>query len=215
MAKAKVKICGLTDPAAAEWAAEQGASYLGVVFFDRSPRAVSFARAAEIFEFVPAKAARVGLFVDPDDELLEQAMNQVRLDYFQLHGGESPERVEQIRLEFGMPVIKALGVSAAADLAAAHAHDGIADMLLFDAKPAAGASRPGGFGAAFDWSLLAGAKFKSPWFLAGGLTPDNVAAAVAASGAKLVDVSTGVERAPGIKDPDLVAKFISNAKGQP
>ena len=213
MAKAKIKICGLTDPAAAEWAAEQGASFLGVVFHAKSPRAVDFHRAAEIFEFVPAKAAKVGLFVDPSDDLLAQAMNEVRLDYFQLHGDETPERVEAIRQEFGMPVIKAVGISAAADLAAARAFDEIADMLLFDAKPAAGATRPGGHGVAFDWSLLAGAKFKSPWFLAGGLTPDNVAAAIAASGAKLVDVSSGVESAPGVKDADLVARFIAAAKG--
>ena len=214
MAKVKVKICGLTDPAAAEWAAEQGANYLGVVFFPPSPRAVSFARAAEIFEFVPAKTERVGLFVDPTDALLEQAMNQVRLDHLQLHGAETPERVEQIRLEFGMPVIKGIGIATAADLEAARAYDGIADMLLLDAKAPAGANRPGGHGAAFDWALLAGVKFKSPWFLAGGLTADTVAGAIARSGARLVDVATGVETSPGIKDPDLVARFIANAKGE-
>jgi len=210
MAKAKIKICGLTDPAAAEWAAEQGASFLGVVFA-KSPRQVGLPRAAEIFEFVPAKAAKVGLFVDPTDDQLAEAMNQVRLDYFQLHGGESAERVEAIRLEFGMPVIKAVGIASSADLAAAKAYDEIADMLLFDAKPSA--DRAGGNGAAFDWALLSGAKFKSPWFLAGGLTPDNVAGAIAKSGAKLVDVSSGVESAPGVKDPDLVARFIEAAKG--
>jgi phosphoribosylanthranilate isomerase len=212
-AKAKVKICGLTDPAAAEWAAEAGASFLGVVFFPPSPRAVTLSRAAEIFEFVPAKIARVALFVDPSDSQLEQAMNQVRLDYLQLHGRESPERVEQIRLEFGMPVIKALGIGGAADLEAAKTYDSIADMLLFDAKPAPGADRPGGHGQAFDWSLLQGRKWSSRWFLAGGLTPDNVAQAISQSGAKLVDVSSGVEKAPGVKDPDKVARFINAAKG--
>jgi phosphoribosylanthranilate isomerase len=213
-AKAKVKICGLTDPAAAEWAAECGAAFVGTVFFPASPRAVSLARAAEIFEFLPAKVARVGLFVDPSDDELAQAMNQVRLDYLQLHGRESPERVEQIRLEFGMPVIKALGIAGPDDVTAAKAYDEIADMLLFDAKPAPGAGRPGGHGVAFDWSLLKSHKGKSPWFLAGGLTPDNVAEAVALSGAKLVDVSSGVESAPGIKDPDKVERFITAAKGK-
>ena len=207
---AKSKICGLTDPAAAEWAAEQGAAFLGVVFA-KSPRQVTFQHAAEIFEFVPEKTKRVGLFVDPSDDLLNEAMNHVRLDYFQLHGAETPERVEAIRLEFGMPVIKAVGIGSAADLEAAQAYDEIADMLLFDAKPA-DASRAGGHGVAFDWSLLKGAKFKSSWFLAGGLTPDNVADAIAKSGAKYVDVSSGVESKPGAKDADLVARFIEAAK---
>jgi phosphoribosylanthranilate isomerase len=213
-AQAKVKICGLTDPAAAEWAAECGASYLGAVFFAKSPRHVGLARAAEIFEFVPAKTARVGLFVDPTDAELNEAMNQVRLTYFQLHGRETPERVEQIRLEFGMPVIKALGIHDAQDLFDARAYDDIADMLLFDAKPAADATRPGGLGHSFDWRLLRGQKFRSPWFLAGGLTADNVGLAIAESGAKLVDVSSGVEAAIGIKDPDKLAQFIRAAKGQ-
>jgi phosphoribosylanthranilate isomerase len=208
---AKVKICGLTDPASAEWAAEQGASYLGVVFAN-SPRQVSFQRAAEIFEFVPEKAAKVGLFVDPTDDQLADAMNQVRLDYFQLHGAEMPDRVEAIRLEFGMPVIKAIGIASAADLSEAAKFDEIADMLLFDAKPSVAATRAGGHGVAFDWTLLKGAKFKSPWFLAGGLSPANVADAIAQSGAKLVDVSTGVESQPGVKDSDLVARFIEAAK---
>jgi phosphoribosylanthranilate isomerase len=213
-AKIKVKICGLTDPAAAEWAAECGASYLGVVFFAKSPRHVSLSRAAEIFEFVPARTARVGLFVDPTDAELNEAMNQVRLDYFQLHGRETPERVEQIRLEFGMKVIKAIGVGNAEDVDQARAYDEIADMLLFDAKPSVDATRPGGLGHAFEWRLLRGQKFRSPWFLAGGLTADSVALAIAESGAKLVDVSSAVEAAPGIKDPDRVAQFIRVARGQ-
>jgi phosphoribosylanthranilate isomerase len=153
-AKVKVKICGLTDPAHAEDAADLGANFVGVVFYEKSPRFVTFDRAAEILEFIPAKVARVGLFVDPDDFLLNQAMNQTRLDYLQLHGSESAERVEQVRFEFGMPVIKALAISSKADIEAARAYDGVADMLMFDAKPPAGADRPGGNGLAFDWSLL-------------------------------------------------------------
>jgi phosphoribosylanthranilate isomerase len=214
MAKAKVKICGLTDPAHAEDAADLGASFVGAVFYEKSPRAVSFQRAAEIFEFIPAKVAKVGLFVDPTDALLNDAMNQLRLDYIQLHGQESAERVEAVRLEFGMPVIKALQIAADADLEAAKAYDGVADMLLFDAKPPAGADRPGGNGVAFNWSLLKASRWQSPWFLAGGLTPDIVEQAIAASGAKMVDVSSGVESAPGVKNFDKMAAFIAAARGQ-
>lgn len=214
MAKAKVKICGLTDPAHAEDAVDLGANFVGAVFYDKSPRFVSFERAAEIFEFIPTKVARVGLFVDPDDALLAHAMNNIRLDYLQLHGNESAERVEQVRLEFGMPVIKAVSIASKADVEAAKAYDGVADMLMFDAKAPADATRPGGNGLAFDWALLKDTRWQSPWFLAGGLTPETVAQAIAASGAKMVDVSSGVESAPGVKDYDKMAAFIAAAKGQ-
>ncbi len=214
MAKVKVKICGLTDPAHADDAADLGASFVGAVFHEKSPRFVSFARAAEIFEFVPAKVSRVGLFVDPDDFTLNQAMNNIRLNYLQLHGAETVERVEHVRLEFGMPVIKALTISSKADVEAAKAYDGVADILLFDAKAPAGADRPGGNGVAFDWALLKETRWQSPWFLAGGLTPDNVEQAIAASGAKMVDVSSGVESAPGVKDYDKMASFIEAAQGR-
>jgi len=214
MAKAKVKICGLTDPAHAEDAADLGANFVGAVFFEKSPRFVSFQRAAEIFEFVPAKVARVGLFVNPADAFVDQAMNQLRLDYIQLHGDETPERVEQVRLEFGMPVIKALAISSKADIEAAKAYDGVADLLMFDAKAPAGADRPGGNGLAFDWTLLKDTRWQSPWLLAGGLTPDNVEQAIGASGAKMVDVSSGVESAPAVKDYDKMAAFIAAAKGR-
>jgi phosphoribosylanthranilate isomerase len=214
MAKIKVKICGLTDPAHADDAADLGASFVGAVFYEKSPRFVSFARAAEIFEFVPAKVSRVGLFVDPDDFTLNQAMNNIRLNYLQLHGTESVERVEQVRLEFGMPVIKALTISSKADVEAAKAYDGVADILLFDAKAPQGAERPGGNGVAFDWSLLKETRWQSPWFLAGGLTPDNLEQAIAASGGKMVDVSSGVESAPGVKDYDKMAAFIEAAQGR-
>ena len=214
MAKAKVKICGLTDPAHAEDAADLGANFVGAVFYKKSPRFVSFQRAAEIFEFVPAKVVRVGLFVDPDDALLADAMNNIRLDYLQLHGNESVERVEQVRLEFGMPVIKAMPISSKSDIEAAKAYAAVADMLMFDAKAPAGADRPGGNGLAFDWALLKDTRWQSPWFLAGGLTPETVEQAIAASGAKMVDVSSGVESAPGVKDYDKMAAFIAAAKGR-
>lgn len=208
----EVKICGLTDGDAVDAALEAGADFVGVVFFEKSPRHVGLLEAAEILQWVPEEVRRVGLMVDPDDALLARVMNNVRLDVFQLHGSESPERVEAIRQEFGMPVIKALGISTAADLDAAKAYDGVADWLLFDARPPAGADRPGGNAAAFDWSLLKGRNWTSPWFLAGGLTPDNVAQAIALSGAGAVDVSSGVESAPGVKDEDLIARFIAEAK---
>lgn len=214
MAKVKVKICGLTDPAHAEDAADLGASFVGAVFYRNSPRFVTFDRAAEIFEFVPAKVSRVGLFVDPDDFTLNQAMNSIRLDYLQLHGQESAERVEQVRLEFGMPVIKALTISSKQDVEAAKGYDGVADILLFDARAPEGAERPGGNGLAFDWALLKDTRWQSPWFLAGGLSPDNVEQAIAASGAKMVDVSSGVESAPGVKDFDRMAAFIEAAQGK-
>lgn len=210
----KVKICGLTDEDAVDAAIDAGADYLGVVFFEKSPRHVSLERAAEILQFVPEEVQRVGLFVDPDDALLNAVMNNVRLDYFQFHGQETPERVEAARLEFGMPVIKALGISTAADLDAAMAYAEVADALLFDAKPPAGADRPGGNAAAFDWSILKGRRWSVPWFLAGGLAADTVAEAIKLSGAKAVDVSSGVESAPGVKDADLIARFIAAAKGK-
>ncbi len=209
----QVKICGLTDEDAVEAALDAGADLLGVVFFDNSPRTISLERAAEILQWVPEEIKKVGLFVDPTDALLNAVMNHVRLDFFQLHGAESPERVEQVRLEFGMPVIKALGISGAADLDAAAVYADVADGLLFDAKPPAGALRPGGNAVPFDWSILQGRTWACPWLLAGGLTAETVAEAIRLSGAKAVDVSSGVESAPGVKDLDKIAKFIAAAKG--
>jgi phosphoribosylanthranilate isomerase len=208
----KVKICGLTDEDSVEAAIEAGADMLGVVFFANSPRAVSIERAAEILQWVPPEVLKVGLFVEPTDSLLNKVMNNVRLDFFQLHGAESPERVEQVRQEYGMPVIKALGISSPADLNAAAAYDLVADWLLFDAKPPIGAERPGGNALAFDWSILQGRTWACPWLLAGGLTIDTVADAISRSGASAVDVSSGVESAPGVKDAKLIADFIAAAK---
>ncbi|HXP98382.1 MAG TPA: phosphoribosylanthranilate isomerase [Telmatospirillum sp.] len=207
-----VKICGLTDEDAVEAAIEAGADMLGVVFFAKSPRAVSIERAAEILQWVPDEVQKVGLFVDPTDALLTDVMNNVRLDFFQLHGTCSPERVEQVRQEYGMPVIKALGLSSPADLDGAAAYAAVADWLLFDAKAPADADRPGGNAVAFDWSILQGRTWACPWLLAGGLTVGTVAEAIRLSGAKAVDVSSGVESAPGVKDAELIAKFIAAAK---
>ncbi|MBB4285153.1 phosphoribosylanthranilate isomerase [Roseospira goensis] len=205
----EIKICGLTDPDAVDAAVEAGADWLGAVFFAPSPRAVTAEQAADLFDGLPDDVGTVGLFVDPDDALLDQVLTRVRLDLIQLHGQESPARVDAIRLEYGRPVMKALGVATRADLAAAQAYADHADRLLLDARPPPGADRPGGHARAFDWSILAGWTAPLPWMLAGGLTPETVAAALRATGAPAVDVSSGVERAKGVKDPALIARFCA------
>lgn len=212
-AKTKVKICGLTDEDAVEAAVNAGADFLGVVFFPDSPRAVSIERAQQILEFVPEGVHRVGLFVDADNAFLDRVMNHLRLDLFQFHGKETPERIESVRQEYGMPVMKALGIQSAADIDAASEFAKVADWLLLDAKAPADALRPGGNAAPFDWSLLAGRHLQVPWMLAGGLTADNVADAIRVSEARAVDVSSGVETSPGCKDAAKIAAFIRAAKG--
>ena len=211
--KVKVKICGLTDEEMVDAAIDAGADMVGVVFFEKSPRHVSIERANELLEFVPEEVTRVGLFVNPDNAFLDQIMNNLRLDLFQFHGTESPERIEEVRLEYGMPVMKAVAISSAADIEAAMAYAEVCDWLLFDAKPPADSDLPGGNAVSFDWSLLAGRKWPCPWMLAGGLTADNVVEAIRKSGARAVDVSSGVESAPGIKDAEKIAAFIRAAKG--
>ena len=213
MSKIQVKICGLNDERGVAAAVEGGADFVGVVFFAKSPRAVSAEHAADLLADVPKRIKRVGLFVEPDDRLLNQVLTRVRLDIVQLHGKESPARVEAIRNNWGLPAMKAIGVSVAADLEAADAYLGVADRLMFDTKPPPGATRPGGNAVAFDWTLLAGHQWKLPWMLAGGLTARNVARAIRLSGARAVDVSSGVESAPGVKDPKKIQNFIRAAKG--
>jgi len=209
----QVKICGLNDPLAVAAAVEGGCDLVGVVFFPKSPRAVTPERAAELLDAVPRRIKRVGLFVEPDDRLLDQVLGRVRLDLVQLHGKETPERVETVRTGWGLPVMKAIGISVATDFDRVRAYLDVADRLMFDAKPPAGADRPGGNARAFDWTLLAGRKWRLPWMLAGGLTARNVAGAIKRSGARAVDVSSGVESAPGVKDPKKIASFIKAAKG--
>lgn len=203
-----VKICGLTTPEAVTASVAGGAKFLGVVFFAKSPRNIAPERAAELFDGLPRRIVRVGLFVDPTDARLERVLSRVRLDLLQLHGRESPKRVEAIRQSFGLPVMKAIGVSRQGDLDRAEAYEDVADRLLFDARPPRGADRPGGNATAFDWRLLAGRRWRCPWMLAGGIDGRNLRRAVAVSGAKAVDVSSGVERAPGVKDPRKIAAFL-------
>lgn len=213
MSRVQVKICGLTDAKAVAAAVEGGADFVGSVFFAKSPRNIAPERAAELLAEVPRRIKKVGLFVDPDDRLLDQVLSRVRLDILQLHGKESPARVEAVRKAYGLPVMKVIGVSVPADLAAADAYLAVADRLMFDAKPPPGADRPGGNARAFDWTLLAGRKWPLPWMLAGGLTARNVARAIRLSGARAVDVSSGIEKAPGVKDPRKILSFINAAKG--
>lgn len=208
----RVKICGLTAAADVSAAIEAGAAYVGFVFFGKSPRNVSLAQARTLALSVPPGVAKVALTVDADDAMLDALTDQVPLDFLQLHGHESPARVAEVKTRYGLPVIKAIGIAEAADLAQIDVYGGAADQLLIDAKPPPGATRPGGNALAFDWGLIAGRDWPLPWLLAGGLNPDNVAEAVARTGARQVDVSSGVEVAPGVKDADLIRAFIDNAQ---
>lgn len=206
-----VKICGLTEPAGLAAAVAVGARYVGFVFFAKSPRHVSPEQAADLVAQVPLGIAKVGLFVDPDDALLRAVLDKVPLDMIQLHGAETPARVAEVKALTGLPVIKAVGLAEPADLDALWDYGLVADMLLIDAKPPKGAALPGGNGVAFDWRLLAGRQILKPWLLAGGLTPDNVAEAIRLTRAPGIDVSSGVESAPGIKDPDRIRRLIARA----
>ena len=208
---AQVKICGLRRPDHIAAAAEAGARYVGFVFFPKSPRAVSIDEAAELAAHVPVGVARVGLFVDPDDALLAETLARVPLDIIQLHGSESPERVAAVKALTGLPVMKSVGLSGPADLPALTDYGLVADMLLVDAKPPKGAELPGGNGLSFDWRLLVGRKWLRPWMLAGGLTAQNVAEAIRLTGAPAVDVSSGVEIEPGVKDEALIRAFVAAA----
>ena len=204
----QAKICGLSTPEAVSAALDGGAAYLGFVFFAASPRAIAAEDAARLALPARGRAKIVALAVDPDDSMLHMIMERLSPDLIQLHGKEPPARTREIGQRTGLGVIKALPVSEARDLDAASAYESVVDHLMFDAKPPRDASRPGGLGARFDWSLLTGRRFARPWFLAGGLDPWNVAEAVRRSGAPLVDVSSGVERGAGLKDPVLISAFL-------
>jgi len=210
----RVKVCGLTRPEDMASLVSAGAAYAGLNFFPASPRFVVPAQARAIALAAPPGLAQVGLFVDPDDDTLERVLAEVPLDLIQLHGLETPARVAEVRARHGLPVIKAIGVAGPTDLTQIDCHSGVADMLLIDAKPPKGAALPGGNGLAFDWRLIAGRRWPVPWLLAGGLTPDNVAAAVRLTGARQVDVSSGVESAPGVKDAGRIAAFVAAARDQ-
>jgi phosphoribosylanthranilate isomerase len=206
------KICGLTDATAVEAAVQHGADMVGFVFYPPSPRNVSAEQAEILLNEVPSGIDRVGLFVDPETDFLDKILGKARLDLLQLHGDETPERCRAISVYFGLPIIKAIKVSTKADLKAAKDYEDAVDWLMFDARPPADGALPGGNGKAFDWTILKGAEFKRPWLLAGGLTPDNLSQAVQQSGARAVDVSSGVESAPGKKDPAKIRAFLDAAR---
>lgn len=194
-------------------AIEGGAAYVGFVFYPPSPRAVTAARAATLCAGLSEGVRRVGLFVDADDEAIAAVLDAAPLDILQFHGNETPARVAEARARFGRPVMKAIAVASKEDVASAAGYEGVADLLLFDAKPRRADALPGGNGLAFDWRLIAGRSWRKPWMLSGGLTAELLAEAVAISGAAAVDVSSGVERRPGDKDPDKIRAFLAVARG--
>lgn len=212
-AEVAVKICGLTRPADVQAALTAGAGWLGFVFFPRSPRAISPEMAAPLAESVPSGRARVGLFVDPDDATLDATLARVAIDVIQLHGAETPTRITEIRARHGLPVMKAVGLSGPQDLPALWDYGLAADLLLVDAKPSTADDLPGGNGLSFDWRLLSGRRPLKPWFLAGGLTAGNVAEAIRLTGAPGVDVSSGVETGPGVKDAGMISAFCTAVAG--
>ncbi len=208
----RVKICGLSTSDDVAAVAQAKAAYAGFVFFPKSPRNVSVAQARDLAVECPIGLAKVALVVNADNALLDEITGNVAIDILQLHGKETPERVSEIRARYGLPVMKAVGVASADDLPQLAVYEQVCDQILVDAKAAKGADLPGGNGLAFDWKLIAGRRWSRPWMLAGGLTPDNVARAVELTGATQVDVSSGVESAPGRKDADLIARFVNAAK---
>ena len=212
MSDVRVKICGVTRADDVIAAAEAGAAYVGFVFYDRSPRAISVAQARALAVEAPVGLAKVALVVDADDETLDEITAAVPLDMLQLHGSETPQRVAEIRRRYGLPVMKAVGIADAGDVEKLDLYAQVADQLLVDAKPPKEAVLPGGNGLSFDWRLISARRWPVPWMLAGGLTVETVATAIAVTGVRQVDVSSGVETAPGVKDASSIRAFIDAAR---
>ncbi len=207
----RVKICGLSTQEGLQAVADTGAAYVGFVFFPKSPRNVSIEQARELALATPVGLAKVALVVDADNAFLDAITDAVPLDMLQLHGHESPERVLEIKARYGLPVMKAVGISDASDVPNIDLYNAVADQILIDAKPPKSATLPGGNGLSFDWTLIAKRRWPKPWMLAGGLTPDNVAEAIALTSATQVDVSSGVEAGVGIKDNAKIVAFVAAA----
>lgn len=205
------KICGLSAPETLDASLDAGAAYVGLVFFPPSPRSVTPDAAAALAARVAGRAQIVGLFVNPADAVLNQILAKVPLDIIQLHGEESPSRVAHIKAMTGKQIWKAVPVRRAADLTQAEQYLGIADLALYDAKPAPGMQLPGGNGLRFDWTILRNHRHVMPWALSGGLDPSNIAEAVKMTRATLLDVSSGVESSPGVKDVDKITAFLQSA----
>ncbi|MES1990373.1 MAG: phosphoribosylanthranilate isomerase [Pseudomonadota bacterium] len=214
MSSTRVKICGLSTPDTVQAAVDAGADYLGFNFFPRSPRYVTPHLAAELARLVPDTVLNVALAVDADDAMLDEIVKALKPDILQFHGSETPGRLVELKARYGLTLMKAIPVSGPEDLEKSMLYRDSADLLLFDAKPPKSMANalPGGNGLTFDWSLLAGQKPETPWMLSGGLDPDNVAEAIRVTGAEAVDVSSGVETAPGQKNAGLIEKFIKAAK---
>jgi phosphoribosylanthranilate isomerase len=207
------KICGLSTEEAVTAAVTGGAAYLGFVFYPPSPRAVTPDQAARLCTAVPVGIARVGLFVDADDAAIESALAAAPIDILQFHGSETPERVAEAKLQFGRPIMKVVAIAASPDVLGAARYEDVTDLLLFDAKPPRRpAALPGGNGLAFDWRLIARRSWRCPWMLSGGLTAELLPEAVRISGAAAVDVSSGVESRPGVKDLDKIRAFLAAAR---
>jgi len=213
MTDVRVKICGVTSAEDAAAAVAAGADYIGLNFFPPASRAISFDQAPAILAAVPEGVERTALFVDPDDAMISAVQGSPLYTLIQLHGQETPARVAEIKALTGLPVMKVVSVRDAEDLTALDAYLDVADQLLIDAKAPKGSNIPGGHGVPFDWSILAGRSWSLPWMLAGGLTPDNVAEAIVATGATQVDVASGVEASPGVKDTAKMSAFVAAAKG--
>ena len=211
MSGVRVKICGISEPAGLTAAIEAGARYVGFVFYPPSSRYVAIDTAKELALQVPTGVRAVGLFVDPTDLQLQETLGKVQLDMIQLHGMETPDRVAEIKARYAMPVMKAIRVREASDLEEISAFEAVADWLLFDSKPEQ-ASLPGGTGHKFDWDLLKGREFNKPWMLAGGVTVDNVADALSQLTPNAIDISSGVEHAPGVKDAEKIKAFMTRVK---
>ncbi len=212
MSDVRVKICGVTRADDVIAAAEAGAAYVGFVFYERSPRAVTVAQARALAVEAPVGLAKVALVVDADDATLDEITAVVPLDMLQLHGSETPERVAEVKRRYGLPVMKAVGIADAGDVEKLDLYAQVADQLLVDAKPPKDAVLPGGNGLAFDWRVISARRWPVPWMLAGGLTAETVATAIAVTGVRQVDVSSGVETAPGVKDAPSIRAFIDAAK---
>ena len=207
-----VKICGLANVDDVRACADAGANYMGLVLFEKSPRNITIPAARELALAAPLGLAKVALVVNPSDAELDAITGTVPLDMLQLHGRETPERVTEVKARYGLPVMKAVGIADGDDLPKLESYFGVADQILVDAKPPKGGELPGGNGLSFDWRLIAGRRWPCPWMLAGGLTPENVAEAVKMTGAKQVDVSSGVEDAPGQKNAELIQKFVQSSR---
>ncbi len=207
-----VKICGISTVDDVRACAGAGANYMGLVFFEKSPRNITIPAARDLALAAPMGLAKVALVVNPSDAELDAITGTVPLDMIQLHGRETPERVAEVKARYGLPVMKAVGIADANDLPKLESYFGVADQILVDAKPPKGGELPGGNGLSFDWRLIAGRRWPCPWMLAGGLTPENVAEAVKMTGTKQVDVSSGVEDAPGQKNAELIQKFVQSSR---